>query len=267
MRDVVRSGVLASLREHIEKVENRPLLLRGGERLGMRPGGREFVPWRDAPAGLLHEVWAATGCDAGAGLGFALGLARGLISPGRPVVLWLQGSHQGAETGILYGAGIASFGLDADRVVIGRMKSIGDLLWCAEEALGCTGVAAVIADIAAYPKALDFTASRRLALRAKSAGVSMLIIRYGPSIPASAAFMRWLVAPAPSGARVFDDKASGAPRFAVTLDRSGGGLKGNWLLEWTNDGFGEIDSPESGARKAASGALVPVLGDRLSRTA
>lgn len=272
MNDAQRSGTLARLKDHIAKLEARPVLAAGAAvpSVRARPGrgaGRP-VPWRQAPAGLVHEVWAENLRDAGAGLGFALGLVRPLLTPARPAIVWLQRQFEAAETGLAYGAGLAVLGIEPDAIVIGRMKQTGELLWAAEEALGCAGVAAVIADIAGYPRALDFTATRRLALRAARTGVSVVLVRYGPEKPASAAFMRWQVSPAPSGKQVFDDRLVGAARFAVSLERSGSGIRGNWLLEWQDDGFGEIDTDaERSAREAASGAVVPVLGHRLSRTA
>ncbi len=271
MNDAQRSGTLARLKDRIAKLENRPVAagaIASAGGFGTRRGAARFVPWRQAPAGLVHEVWTGNLRDAGAGLGFALGLVRPLLTPARPAIVWLQRQFEAAETGLAYGAGLAVLGIEPEAIVIGRMKQTGELLWAAEEALGCTGVAAVVADIAGYPRALDFTATRRLALRAARTGVSVVLVRYGPEKPASAAFMRWQVSPAPSGKRAFDERAGGAARFAVSLERSGSGLRGNWLLEWQDDGFGEIDADaERGARKAASGAVVPVLGHRLSRTA
>lgn len=253
--------VLRRLRHRIEKLEARPPLMRAGSGARLRTR-----PWASAQAGLTHEIWTPHPRDAGAGLGFALGLARPLLSERRPVMLWLQAHHEAAETGIVYGAGLAACGLDPQAVIVGRMKSIAELLWCAEEALSASGVAAVLADIDAYPKALDFTATRRLSLRARATGACMLLIRHGEEHPVSAAQLRWCVTPAPSAARAFDARAAGPPRFAVTLDRAAQGLRGNWLLEWTHEGFGEIGG-EDRALKAAPGAVVPLLGDRLSRTA
>lgn len=271
MRGAVQSGVLGHLRDQIARLEARPPIRSGGaaETLRSRAGAETgFRPWRDAPAGLVHEIWTRDGRDAGAGTGFALGLARRHVTGKRPAVLWLTGPVEAGEAGLVYGAGLAFFGLDPERLVIGRMKAVADLLWTAEEALGCAGVAAVVADIAGYPKALDFTASRRLALRAARSGASVFLSRTGPEKPASAAFMRWQVEPAPSGVAAFDARAAGPARFSVSLERSGSGLRGDWLLEWHNDGFGEIGrDAEPGVRPAASGAVVSVLGDGLSRTA
>jgi len=262
-----RMEVLGRLREHIATIENGPRLKGGGGAARARErAGMAAAPWRALPGGLVHEVWTADGRDAGAGLGFALGQARGLVSGDRPVIVWLQPGHEAAETGLVYGAGLRFFGIGPDKVVIGRLKGAAELLWTAEEALGCRGVAAVVADIAGYPKPLDFTASRRLALRAAKTGASAFLVRYGPEKPASAAFMRWQVSAAPSGPVRFDPRAPGAARFFVTLERAGTGMRGNWLLEWQDDGFDEIGG-DSGAdaRPAAPGAVVPVLGHRLSQ--
>ncbi|UXN74465.1 hypothetical protein N8D56_04785 [Devosia sp. A8/3-2] len=88
-------------------------------------------------------------------------------------------SKQSREMGLPYGPGLVSFGFDPASLILVRPANMVELLWAAEEALACKAVAAVIADIADQPKILDFTASRRLSLRAASSGTSFLLLRYG----------------------------------------------------------------------------------------
>jgi protein ImuA len=216
MQGLARQAALETLRARIETLEKRPPLAETGAVTAARPGLFSL------PAGHLHEVFTDTHSNAGASLGFALALVRGLLSGERRAVLYLQLSHEAAETGLPYGVGIASFGVDPDALIFIRAETIIELLWAAEEALLCPAVAAVIADIGSDPKALDFTASRRLGLRAAAAKSTMLLLRYGTGRAASAARMRWHLMPAPSGARAFDPKAPGDSRWRVTLE------KGQW---------------------------------------
>ena len=97
----------------------------------------------------------------------------------RPAILYLQLASEMQETGLPYGAGLAAFGVDPETLILIRAANIVELLWAAEEALACRAVAAVVADIGADPQALDFTASRRLGMRAHEAKSTMLLMRYG----------------------------------------------------------------------------------------
>src|SRR5690606_31502757 len=124
--------------------------------------------------------------------------------------------------------------------------------WAAEEALGCRAVAAVVADVAGQPKNLNFTASRRLSLRAAAAGTSIIVLRYGRWREASAAQLRWRIAGAGSGPTPFDARAPGETRWRSTLEKGvvAGTRQTEWLLGWTEHGFHIVDFPADAARAA-----------------
>lgn len=269
MHGLGRRKALATLRAQVAALENRPVLAPGAAALRAAAGAGPLL----APPGLLHEVFTDSPVNAGAALGFALGQARGLVGGARPVVLFLQLRHEGQETGLPYGAGLSHFGFDPGALLIGRVKDMPDLLWVMEEALGCRAVAAVIADIGGWPRALDFTASRRLSLRANSAGASVLLLRYGAGRMASAAQLRWHVLPAPSQAPRFDAQAPGAPRWQVRLEKGALGSRrapsDPWQIGWIDHGFVEY-APGSGRRHARPplhGLVPAALGHRFSQTA
>lgn len=262
---------IESLRAQIAALEKRPPLGEGAAALrlgGGKPGGLLATP-----SGLVHEVFADETRDGGAALGFALGLARGLLTPERPAILIMQLGHETQETGVPYGAGLRQFGLDPEAIVLARADTITELLWAIEEALACRAVAAVVADVASHHKTLDFTASRRLSLRAQAAGGSVFLVRYGLEREASAARLRWHVVAAPSAPAPFDARAPDRPRFAVTLEK--GRLRGlpaeaRLILEWTEHGFALVDDGTSdglaaGGSAPLSGAEPAALGDRLSQ--
>ncbi len=241
---------------------------------GVSGEGRPFV--FTPPPGVLHEVWADTPLHAGAALGFSLGQALQLAAPARPAVLWLQLGHDAQETGLVYAPGLAAFGADPDRLVMGRLARMTDLLWAIEEAVACPAVAAVIAETGGHHADLDFTATRRLGLRAHTGGASVLLVRTGRGREASAARFRWHVAPAPSAAKAFDARAPGAARWQVRLEkgmRHGRYKEGadELMLEWTKDGFaiaaGGDARPDKAGSAALHGAAFPALGHRLPETA
>lgn len=272
MHQYAKKQTIIDLRQRISALERHPVLAENNA-----PGKTASQIILRTPKGVLHEVWTDETRNAGATLGFSLGQARGLLTPSRQAVLWLQLAHDSQEIGLPYGAGLAGFGFDPRRLVIGRVQKIKDLLWAAEEAIACRSVAAIVADIGHPSKILDFTATRRLALRAQSGGTSLFLLRYGHQREVSAAAYRWRVHPTLSTPMPFDTRAPGGVRWHVQLEK-GHGLKGShkenndWILNWTKNGF-ELDENRQGgvqhrtATTALSGAQPAPLGHRLSETA
>lgn len=264
-----RAQQLERLRAEIAAIEKRPML--AGRARGLRQAERA-APFL-APAGLLHEVFTDDIRNAGAALGFALGQARALLTRQRPAVVFAQLMADGQETGLPFGPGLAHFGFAPGHLVLVRTEQLTELLWAVEEAVGCPGVAAVIGDIAHPHKALDFTASRRLSLRAAGAGASVLMTRYGQTREASAAHLRWRVMPAASGPPEFDPRAPGVARFEVELEKGAiaeGRAGESWRMDWTENGFARVEIHRgragAAAHPAAHGALPAGLGDRLPQT-
>lgn len=272
---VRKLALVTRLRQQIADIERRPL---DEVRAEVEADGGAEAGFRTAPAGILHEVWTDQERNSGVALGFCLGQARALLTAQKPAILWVQLSHEAQDTGLPYGPGLRQFGLDPEALVICRVHTVTELLWAVEEAAGCRAIAAVIADVVRPAKALDFTASRRLSMRAEAAKISIFMGRYGAGREASAAGLRWRVMPHLSGAAPFDARAPGVPRFAVTLEKGQAllGLKqgdGDWILNWTDDGFatdtdGRVgDAAATGGQAAHSGAASAALGHRLSQTA
>jgi len=261
---------LLRLKAQIAQLENRAVLV-GDQDLGASPLDQAGPC---APPGSLSEIFAGELRDGGASLGFALGQARALMTAERRAVFFMQLTHQAQELGLPYGAGLKSFGFDPEALILIRTASVTELLWAVEEAVACRAVAAVIAEIDGRPKALDFTASRRLSLRAASGGAAVLLLRYGAEREASAAQLRWGIAAAPSGERPFDARAPGQTRWQVRLEKghlAGLGDKG-WLLGWTDHGFAWVGdrAGDGGAGRVAaplSGAAPAAVGHRLAETA
>ena len=265
MQGLSKQRALQNLRARIANIEKRPPL---AETSKVQDRSAGFA----LPAGALHEVFCDGHRNAGAALGFALAGARGMLNAARPAILYLQLSNETQETGFPYGPGLAAFGIDPDAVVLIRTATIVELLWAAEEGLACRAVAAVIADVGSDPKALDFTASRRLGMRAAETKTTFLLLRYGLGRSASAARLRWHIAPSLSGEVPFDHRAPGESRWRVTLEKGlwQGKPTGEWLLGWTKNGFDILASPDTDIAPAATPvprALPAALGDRLSQTA
>ncbi len=262
-----RRQKMEALRDQIAALERHPVLAGFAADAPVTAEGLALRP------GMVEELFAPDRREAGAALGFALGQLRPLLSPARPAIVYLQLVADAREDGLPYGPGLAAFGIDPGALVIGRIDTVLDLLWAAEEAVGCRAVAGVVADVPGTHKALDFTASRRLSLRAAATGVALVMLRYGPGREASAAQMRLGLSSAPSPEALYDPRAPGRPRFRIDVEKAPAGLaasgQGTVFLEWTGNGFaadqGQGFRPPAGP--ALPGAPSPLLGDRLAETA
>ncbi|WIY52774.1 hypothetical protein O9Z70_15170 [Devosia sp. YIM 151766] len=269
MQTPSRQQRLAALRDVIADIERKPALLE--PRHADSPAADGAFP--AFSGGLVQEVFTDAVRNGGASLAFALGQGKGLLTARRPALIFLQLAGDGRFFGLPYGPGLSHFGVDPAQVIIVRPADMGELLWAAEEALGCAAVAGIVAEIGAMPAPLDFTASRRLSLRAAETGTSLFLLRYGTGREASAAHLRWHLAPGRSARQRHDPVAPGAARWHLRLER---GVtvrrQGKWLLEWTENGFASLPARSHGpdrlgAGKALSRAVPAALADRLSQTA
>ena len=173
-------------------------------------------------ASLLSDVLSATPGDAGA-TGFVLShLAR---KDAR--ILWVQDRMSQHEAGRPYLPGLAG-----RELIEVHPERPADVLWALEEGLRCKVLGAAIGEIWGDPPALDFTATKRLALRAEASGVPCWLIRRAASPGLSAARDRWKVASLPSAPDPLDPRAPGNPRWQVELFRARQGRPGAWVATY-----------------------------------
>ena len=223
-------------------------------------GGGPRAPWRDpAPdpsRSTLSEAWAVASADAGV-MAFVLAT---LARPGP--VIWVQDRLSAREGGVPYARSLRR---EPIHVHAGR---VADALQAMEASLRCPAVAGVVGEIWGEAPRLDFTATKRLAMRAERAGVPCWIIRRGARPGLSAARTRWRVASLPSQADPWDDRAPGPPRWRVELFRARDGRTGTWIA--TDDGVGGEDAPHRLRLVPASGdgplgrPIRPVRPDRVA---
>ena len=202
--------------------------------------------------GRCHEFFAADALDATSAAAFAALIA--LRSPGKAPLLWLRTTDAGKRCGRIYAPGIAELGGDPDRLLLVETADPKMLLACANDAIRCAGSAAVIVESWGKFPLLDLTAGRRLALGARDAGTTLLMLRLNAAPAPSVAETRWNVAAAPS--RALAANAPGAPAFDLELLRWRGGPAGTrWRLDWNHDekSFGD---------PALSGAVLPLPARR-----
>jgi len=177
--------------------------------------------------------------ETGEAFGEALGEASRTPHAGagrapRGPLLWIQDRLSLRESGRPYLAGMAVPGRpealpEVLHLTVGRAV---DVLWAMEQGLGCTALSAVVGEVWGDAPALDFTATKRLALRAEAHGVPAWMLRRGGSADLSAARMRWRLSSIPSDRRDDDPRAPGLPRWRAELFRARGLRPGTWTVRY-----------------------------------
>lgn len=156
--------------------------------------------------------------------GAAAAVAGFVVAQSSGPVLWVQDRLSVREAGRPCFLGLRL------PVLVMRLSHPRDVLAAAEEGLACRDLGAVVAEIHGNPAALDFTASRRLAIRAEASGVRLWLIRHGAQPDNSAMRDRWRLTGLPSAAHPDDPAAPGDPRWRAELLRSREARPGEWVV-------------------------------------
>jgi len=199
--------------------------------------------WRPGLAtGCRHaEVFAAAGNASGAGL--ALALACDALREDIPDVstdlsdqrpwLWVQDKAALHLSGRPYRPGLPAH--LRHRLIHVSAATPEDTLFALEEGLRCRDLAFVIGEIAGNPRALDFTASRRLSLAAEKHGTALWLVRLDARADLGAARMRWRAAAAPSPPPRWNPQAPGMASWSAELFRAHTFQPGHWTLRDANN--------------------------------
>ena len=198
------------------------------------PGERWSVP---APPGpTLSELFAAGPRDAG-WAGFLLAQA----DRSKPL-LWVQERMAILESGRIYPPGLGT-----SEIIHVEARDARAALWAMEEGLRCSGLGAVIGELWGDPAALDFTATRRLAVAAERNAVPCWLVRLGGTANLSGARMRWRIASGPSIANPFNPRAPGASAWEAELFRARGQPPGRWSIAHEAGALRLVAAPGGGA--------------------
>ena len=254
-------------------------LLSAGSTLGTREiaalskarEGRWRPGLADQP--LHSEVFARTLDASGAGL--ALALARDALAVAarredplaepedRRQVLWVQDMRAVQRGGRPYVHGLPPE--LRDRLIHVEAKTPADALFALEEGLRCRDLACVIGEVVGNPRALDFTASRRLSLAAERHGVALWLVRLEARADLSSARMRWQVEAAPSAAPTWNAAAPGSPSWTAELFRARSHAPGKWTL--SNDkGNLSVHRPDGSHTHDRDASRAPNHGDMVRPT-
>ncbi|MEY1555883.1 ImuA family protein [Yoonia sp. R2331] len=176
----------------------------------------------------LSEVFADTVID-GAVTGF---VCAQLTDVDRPV-LWVQDRISRRETGRPCLAGLPV----PLRIIHVDVSKPVDVLWAMEQGLQCNGLSAVLGEVWGDPAVLDFTATKRLALRAEAQARPAILLRRAASPNLSAARLRWRVSSLPSAPAPDDIRAPGRPLWRAELFRARWRTPGAWVAHHGDDGL------------------------------
>lgn len=255
-------GLLAALEQHQRFPEEIDLPREPDRAMHWTLGAPEIddrLPRRRLDLASLNEIKPETYGDASAALAFALLLARRRFDAGRAdvgasgLIVWCWPIRTAREAGGLYGAGLASVGLDPTRLLLVETATAAETLWAMEESIGSGAAAIVIGCLDGVP----LTPARRLALAAQAHRVPSLLVTSARSEVTPSTFTRWRIAARPSALHPFDPAAPGEPRFAVTLDRCRGmaatAAAVPCIVEWSHDAhrFGLVAGMANRASTAA----------------
>src|SRR5690606_21821438 len=152
------------------------------------------------------------------------------------------------------------------RLIHVRTARPEDALFALEEGVRCRELAWIIGEIAGNPRALDFTASRRLSLAAEKHGVPLFLVRLDARRDLSSARMRWQVAAAPSPPLRWNPAAPGTPSWHAELFRTRMHAPGEWILRDDGQALSAEPWAEPWAERRAGppdhGDLAGAAGDR-----
>ena len=280
-------GDIHALRETIARIEgsvprtlpeagSRPGAGFAGPRAGHLPLGLDAFDRAlggGFPGAGLAEIRTAETRDFGAASAFTLALmavlraqAPALSAP----LVWISAPETRLDGGEIWMPGIAGLVGPESPLILVQPARLADALWAAEAAAGSAAIGAAILELRGNPTGFGLTESRRLHLRARATGRPLFILRQAGEEEASAAPVRFAVAPAPAAPRRLQDGnplagSLGRPAFTVTLEKSRLPAPPFLTLEWNPDECRfDVRPPVPAARRAGAadpGAELPAAGD------
>ncbi len=172
-------------------------------------------------APTLQELFAAPGDAA------VSGWALAQIKPqGDGPLYWVQEARTLRDMGRVFAHGLPPAMRRPILHVVTRNAK--DALWAMEEGLKCSSLSGVIGELHGNPQALDFTATRRLAVAAERYGVPAFLVRTNGQADLSGARRRWRVESRPSLPHLYDPKAPGPSVWSLDLFRARDMQPGQW---------------------------------------
>lgn len=204
-----------------------------GERLPLGDPAADRMLGGGWPLRALAEIRTDAARDAGAALGFALGLAAMLGATRTRPLLWIAPAVALGEAGYPYLPGLAEFGLAPDALVVVRTRRLEEAVWAGEEAARSGAAALTLLEAPGNPRLLGLEGTRRLHLRASESGRPLLLLRLGARPETTAAPLRLHLRAGAAGAVAgCDARLPGTARFHLSTEKGRGPAGRSAHLEW-----------------------------------
>ena len=175
----------------------------------------KFLPSGGLTRGALHEFFGSSATTAG----FVAALLSHTTLAENGAVMWCR---SGSE---LYAPGLASLGLEPERLLLVRSSNTKKLLWAMEEGLRSGLPIAVIGEI----DRASSISLRRLQLAAETGGIAAFLIQCNKTAVSSPAATCWRIKARPSTGKL------PSISWKIQLIRVRGGVAGEWELEQQNE--------------------------------
>jgi protein ImuA len=221
-----KNDIIARLRQQLNPLQGVRSTL-NGIGVAQLPGPQKLAFPNDLLSfGAVHEFICNGTPEAAATSGFLSALLATLMKNGG-VTIWISAQRN------LFPPGLVIFGIQPENIIFLDLQKTKDMLWALEEALKCSGVAAVVGEI---PE-LSFTSSRRLQLAVEHSGVMGFILRNNPrNLTTTGCVTRWKISSLPSA---LEDGMPGVgfPRWKASLLKTRNGKPATWEVEWAAGKF------------------------------
>jgi protein ImuA len=219
-KDILSLGGIKSPVDHSSQANGLELL-------------RPHFPYGTFPFGAVHEFIAGVPEDLSSSCGFISGLISAFL-PGEGIIIWINRSRN------IFPPSLLPYNIAPHKVIFIHPANEKEIWWCTEEALGCSGITAVITEM----QDLNFTNSRRFQLAVEKSKVTgfMLNGRHATA-QNNACVSRWKINSLPS---VLEDGMPGVgpPRWKVNLQKIRNGKPGSWEIEWVNGAFRSVEKQD-----------------------
>ncbi len=161
------------------------------------------------------------------------------------LIMWCPASQR-SGAGMLYGHGLASAGLDPERLLVVDTPSLSQRLAALDDILRTKGLAAVVIEYDGLQKSADFwmRLARRAQLAAEESGTTAFFL--GAPIAVSGFETAWQIKPAPDLAMQSNPTLVRRSIWDLTLKRARGGRTYNCRASWQADvaGLLAVDQDE-----------------------
>lgn len=255
----------------LQLVASKPALpsLMRASHLAPKSASRLALPALKAPQALTEVM--IEGARDGAASAFAAAMALGLpetihhamAQAAKTLTVWVLDSMSRLEAGLPYPHGVSG---SAEHLALVKARDAAELLWAMEEALLSGAAKAVIGEVWGMPKALNFTATKRLQRAAQLGKTPAILLRYGAAEegmrPASGAHERWVVTSQPSAGHRDDPAAPGPPGWFLDRFKTRLSTPSSWTCFYDHDQHALTDT--SGAPASPSAPSVPTTNDQQS---